>query len=175
MKTIGSAVDNSFIKSFEEQNKTMLKSGAKQQYFGTKALNITRKTVRPETSKPNKNTFGYQSSNTDTMKQLFNKFTSSKVNSRLAAYDGRGFIAQTKYDYSNVSRYALSEKASQINTEFNAKNTTKGPFKSNRMILRQIPTSSVVKQMEITKKLHESKTEYSDLAVSKIKIYMFTF
>ena len=46
----------------------------------------------------------------------------------------------------------------------------KSPFKSNRLVLREAPTAVIVKHMEMTKKLNQSKTQESEIDVSFINI-----
>ena len=50
----------------------------------------------------------------------------------------------------------------------------KSPFKSNRLVLREAPTAVIVKHMEMTKKLNQSKTQESEIDVSFVDINLHT-
>ena len=97
------------------------------------------------------------------IKELFNAFTSSKVNSRLAAYN-QATTMQTKKKMSIGSQlYSLTEKKDKkdkVPLDYSKlqDNVMISPVKLSRFTLKDIPTQSIVKHME-QRKITESRSQ----------------
>ena len=96
MKTIGNRLESSFIYQKNEVNKTQLKTTSNR----GRTFGYAKRTYKPKVEEAND------------MKQLFNKYTTSKIASRLTAYDSSGFFIKSKVHKESIPRYTLSEKKS---------------------------------------------------------------